>query len=62
MSAWATGARRVRAQRAVADKASELGALPEVRGLRALEGCIVPSDARGGHANIAQAIVEGGGD
>ncbi len=62
VSAWATGARLVLAQRAVADKASELGALPEVLGLLALEGCIVTIDAMGCHANIAQAIVEGGGD
>jgi len=62
VSAWATGARMVLAQRAVADKASELGALPEVRGLLALDGCIVTIDAMGCHANIAQAIVDGGGD
>ena len=62
VSAWATGARLVLAQRAVADKASELGALPEVLGLLALEGCIVTIDAMGGHATIARAIVDGGGD
>jgi len=62
VSAWATGARVVLAQRAVADKASELGALPEVLRLLALDGCIVTIDAMGCHANIAQAIVEGGGD
>jgi len=61
VSAWATGARLVLAQRAVADKASELGALPEVLALLALEGCIVTIDAMGCHANIAQAIVDGGG-
>jgi len=62
VSAWATGARVVLAQRAVADKASELGALPEVLGLLALDGCIVTIDAMGCHANVAQAIVDGGGD
>ncbi len=62
VSAWATGARVVLAQRAVADKASELGALPEVLGLLALEGCIVTIDAMGCHAPIAHAIIDGGGD
>ncbi len=61
VSAWATGARLVLAQRAVADKASELGAVTEVLGLLALEGCIVTIDAMGCHAPIAQAIVDGGG-
>ncbi len=61
VSAWASGARLVLAQRAVADKASELGALPEALALLALEGCIVTIDAMGCHAPIAQAIVDGGG-
>lgn len=62
VSAWAVGARLVLAQRAVADKASELGALPQVLQALALEGCIVTIDAMGCHAPIARAIVDGGGD
>ena len=58
VSAWASEARLVLAQRAVRAKASELGALPEVLGLLALEGCIVTIDALGCHASIAQAIVD----
>lgn len=41
---------------------SERGALPEVRGLLAREGCIVTIDAMGCHAPSAHAIIDGGGD
>ena len=58
VSAWASEARLVLAQRAVHAKASELGALPAVLQLLALEGCIVTIDARGTHASSAQAIVD----
>jgi predicted transposase YbfD/YdcC len=58
VSAWASDARLVLAQRAVRAKANELGALPEVLQLLALEGCIVTIDAMGCHASIAQAIVD----
>jgi predicted transposase YbfD/YdcC len=62
VSAWASEAHLVLAQRAVRAKASELGALPEVLALLALEGCIVTIDAMGCHAPIAQAIVDKGAD
>lgn len=58
VSAWAVDARLILAQRAVRAKANELGALPEVLQLLALEGCIVTIDAMGCHASIAQAIVD----
>jgi predicted transposase YbfD/YdcC len=58
VSAWASEARLILAQRAVRAKASELGALPEVLQLLALEGCIVTIDAMGCHASMAQAIVD----
>ena len=58
VSAWASKARLALAQRAVHVKASELGALPAVLQLLALEGCIVTIDAMGTHASIAQAIVD----
>jgi predicted transposase YbfD/YdcC len=58
VSAWASEARLVLAQRAVHAKASELGALPAVLQLLALEGCIVTIDAMGTHASSAQAIVD----
>ncbi len=58
VSAWASEARLVLAQRAVHAKASALGALPAVLQLLALEGCIVTIDAMGTHASSAQAIVD----
>lgn len=62
VSAWASEARVVLAQRAVPEKASELSALPAVLGMLALEGCIVTIDAMGTHTDIAQQIVDQGGD
>ena len=50
------------AQRAVRDKSNELSALPEVRRMLALEGCIVTLDAMGTHATIAPMIVDKGAD
>jgi predicted transposase YbfD/YdcC len=58
VSARASEARLVLAQRAVHAKASDLGALPAVLQLLALEGCIVTIDAMGTHASIAQTIVD----
>jgi len=62
VSAWASEARLVLAQRAVRDKSNELSALPEVRRMLALEGCIVTIDAMGTHATIAPMIVDKGAD
>jgi predicted transposase YbfD/YdcC len=62
VSAWASEARLVLAQRAVREKANELRALPEILQMLVLEGCIVTIDAMGTHAPIAQAIVDKGGD
>lgn len=62
VSAWASEARLVLAQRAVAEKANELSALPEVLRMLALEGCIVTIDAMGTHISIAQQIVDQGAD
>ncbi len=60
VSAWASEARLVLAQRAVCAKSNELSALPEILQMLALEGCIVTIDAMGTHASIAQAIRERG--
>ncbi len=60
VSAWASEARLILAQRAVRDKSNELSALPEVLQMLALEGCIVTIDAMGTHVNIAQTIVDKG--
>jgi predicted transposase YbfD/YdcC len=62
VSAWASKSRLVLAQAAVPGKTNELGALPTVLALLALEGCIVTIDALGCQTTIAQAIIDGGGD
>lgn len=62
VSAWASEARLVLAQRAVAAKTNELCVLPEVLRMLALEGCIVTIDAMGTHASLAQQIVDQGAD
>lgn len=62
VSAWASEARLVLAQRAVRDKSNELTALPEVLALLMLEGCIVTIDAMGTHAHIANVITAQGAD
>ncbi len=62
VSAWASEARLVLAQRAVPDKSNELSALPEVLAMLAVEGCIVTIDATGAHADIADLITAKGAD
>jgi predicted transposase YbfD/YdcC len=62
VSAWASTARVVLAQRVVPEKANELSALPEVLRMLALEGCIVTIDAMGTHTCLAQQIVDQGAD
>jgi len=61
VSAWASEARLVLAQRAVREKSNEISALPEILAMLALEGCLVTIDAMGTHAPIAQTIRERGG-
>lgn len=62
VSAWASAARLVLAQRAVPQKANELSALPALLQMLALDGCIVTIDAMGTHAPIARAIIDKGAD
>jgi predicted transposase YbfD/YdcC len=62
VSAWASAARLVLAQRAVPQKANALSALPAVLQMLAVEGCIVTIAALGTHAPIARQIVERGAD
>jgi predicted transposase YbfD/YdcC len=62
VSAWASKSRLVLAQAAVPGKTNELGALPTVLAMLALEGCIVTIDAMGCQTAIAQAIVGGQAD
>jgi predicted transposase YbfD/YdcC len=62
VSAWASQSRLVLAQAAVPGKTNELGALPTVLALLALEGCIVTIDAMGCQTSIAQTIIDARGD
>jgi predicted transposase YbfD/YdcC len=62
VSAWASQSRLVLAQAAVPGKTNELGALPTVLSMLALEGCIVTIDAMGCQTAIAQIIVDAQAD
>lgn len=62
VSAWAAEARLVLAQVKVDEKSNEITALPELLRALAISGCIVTIDAMGCQREIAQQIVEQGGD
>ena len=62
ISAWATQNQLVVGQAKVAEKSNEITAIPELLHLLEFTGCIVTVDAIGTQTEIAEAIVEGGGD
>ena len=62
VSAFAGRARWVLAQQAVAEKANEITAIPDLLGLLDLRGAVVSIDAMGCQKAIAQTIVEAGAD
>jgi predicted transposase YbfD/YdcC len=62
VSAWATENQLVLGQTKVADKSNEITAIPELLRLLEINGCIVTVDAIGTQTEIAQTIVDGGGD
>jgi predicted transposase YbfD/YdcC len=62
VSVWAVSQRLSIAQVAVESKSNEITAIPEVLKLVELCGAIVTIDAMGCQTEIAQAIVDGGGD
>ena len=62
VSVWAVSQRLSIAQVAVDSKSNEITAIPEVLKLFELYGAIVTIDAMGCQAEIARAIVDGGGD
>jgi predicted transposase YbfD/YdcC len=62
VSAWAAQQHLVLGQVAVADKSNEITAIPELLKLLDLHGAIVTIDAMGCQKEIAQNIVDGGGD
>jgi predicted transposase YbfD/YdcC len=62
VSVWAVSQRLSIAQVAVESKSDEITAIPEVLKLVELCGAVVTIDAMGCQAEIARAIVDGGGD
>ena len=62
VSAWAAEARLVLASVKVDEKSNEITALPELLRALAIAGCIVTIDAMGCQREIAEQIVEQGGD
>ena len=62
VSAYATEAGLVLAQRAVDGKSNEITAIPELLDMLALEGAIVTIDAMGTQKGIARRIVDKGAD
>lgn len=62
VSAWATGAGVALGQVRVDEKSNEITAIPRLLDLLAIKGCIVTLDAMGCQKDIAQKIIESGGD
>jgi len=62
VSAWACAHHLVLAQVPVTETSNEITALPVLRRMLALKGCIVTIDAMGGHTAVAQTIRAGDGD
>ena len=62
VSAWASHNQLVLGQTKVADKSNEITAIPELLQLLEMTGCIVTIDAIGTQTEIAETIVDGGGD
>lgn len=62
VSAWATRQRLVLGQEAVAEKSNEITAIPLLLQRLELTGALVTIDAMGTQTQIAQTILDGGGD
>lgn len=62
VNAWATQNQLILGQTKVAEKSNEITAIPELLRLLEIRGCIVTIDAIGTQTEIAQTIIEGGGD
>ncbi len=62
VSAWATAQQLVLGQEAVSEKSNEIVAIPLLLQRLALAGAIVTIDAMGTQTQIAQTIIDGGGD
>ncbi len=62
VSAWATGQRLILGQESVAEKSNEITAIPLLLRRLELTGALVTIDAMGTQKEIAQTILDGGGD
>ena len=62
VSAWASANQLVLGQVKVDDKSNEITAIPELLALLEVSGCIVTIDAMGCQKEIAQQIIDQGGD
>ena len=62
VSAWTSSNRLVLGQLKVDEKSNEITAIPELLRLLALKGCVVTIDAMGCQTEIAQTIIDQGGD
>lgn len=62
VSAWATQNRLVLGQVKVDEKSNEITAIPKLLKVLDLNGCIVTIDAMGAQKEIAEQIIEAGGD
>ena len=62
VSAWSSKAKLVLGQVKTEEKSNEITAIPELLKMLELKGCIVTIDAMGCQKNIAQSIVDKGGD
>jgi len=62
VSAWATENQLVLGQTKVAERSNEITAIPELLRLLDISGCIVTIDAIGTQTEIAEIVIEGGGN
>lgn len=62
VSAWSSHNRLVLGQVKVDDKSNEITALPKLLGLLVIKGCLVTIDAMGCQTEIAEQIIDQGGD
>ena len=62
VSAWATSNRLVLGQVKVDDKSNEITAIPELLSGLDIQGCLITVDAMGCQVDIAELIIEKGGD
>lgn len=62
LQAWAQEARLMLGQLAVDDKSNEITAMPELLGMLDVNGCVVTVDALHTQKDVAQAVLDRGGD